>query len=145
MIDGDGAHDPDCIVLMLEKYHDGNDMVIGSRYIKGGSIDHFPFGRRVISYFSNSLIRLLISNQIYDWTSGFVLIDTRLLRHLVAREFAQGFSFLVQLKKYAIDKNARLSEIPIRFDNCNNQSKFNLKMSLEAADVLLKLIFKRPK
>lgn len=141
MIDGDGAHDPEVIPKMLKKIESGFDLVIGSRYAKGGEVVSFPFWRALSSKCSNWLIKSFISAKISDWTSGFIAIKADLLEKIIGGDYAKGFSFLVQLKKYAIDNGATVAELPIQFSNCKNiKSKFNFAIALEAVRTFWKLV-----
>ncbi len=141
MMDGDGAHDPEMIPKMLEDISAGFDLVIGSRYAKGGEVKSFSPWRRFTSVCSNWLIRQFVSRRILDWTSGFIAIRAELLKKIIKYDYARGFSFLVQIKRNAIAVGAKVTEIPIHFINPTNaKSKFNLKIAWEAFLVFVKII-----
>lgn len=141
MMDGDGAHNPSYIPKMLNHLNEGFDLVIGSRYIEGGDIQSFPLWRKATSYCSNWLIRKFVSNQVRDWSSGFIAIRADLLKKILDQQYATGFSFLVQMKKYAIDNRAKIKEIPIHFVNCENtKSKFSFKIAWEALLVFFRIV-----
>ncbi|MCX6812524.1 MAG: glycosyltransferase [Candidatus Berkelbacteria bacterium] len=137
MMDGDGAHDPCVIPKMLGKISKGADLVIGSRYAKGGKVENFPISRRIISRVGNFLCRKIISKKIFDWTGGFYLWKSSLLEKIINRKYINGFGFQIQMKKYAIKSGAKISEVPINFKNCQNEkSKFRFLMIFEAAKIL---------
>jgi len=141
MMDGDGAHKPKNVLQMLKNLNNDIGFVVGSRYIKGGKIKSFLIRRRLISLCSNWLIRIFISNKIYDWTSGFMAIKISELEKIYKYDYAEGFSFLVQLKRNFLLVGSNVSEIPIVFANHDEKSKFNIKIALEAFGVFLKIIF----
>jgi len=140
MMDGDGAHDPLKIAEFLSNVDNGYDLIVGSRYIAGGQIEYFPFWRKVSSWIFNWLAKKKMSTQICDWTSGFIVIKADILKKIIYKDYAEGFGFLFQMKKYAVDSGAKVKEIPINFANCkNNKSKFNARIAFEAFVTLLKI------
>jgi dolichol-phosphate mannosyltransferase len=141
MMDGDGAHSPKNVLQMLQNLNQNVDFVVGSRYIKGGKIKSFLIWRRFISLYSNWLIRAFISNKIHDWTSGFMAIKMSKLEVIYKYDYAEGFSFLVQLKRNLLLVGANVFEVPIVFANHDEKSKFNTRIALEAFGVFLKIIF----
>ena len=71
-MDADFSHDPGFIPLLLEKSKD-NDVVIGSRLVKGGGIENRTFMRNIISYGASLYCRLLLAAPVKDWTGGYNL------------------------------------------------------------------------
>ena len=70
-MDADNSHDPVAIPAMLEKIKEGCDLVLGSRYIKGGKIEKWNWLRRIVSRFGNYYARLILWLPIKDLTAGF--------------------------------------------------------------------------
>ncbi len=70
-IDADLSHDPAVLPHLLATLDDGADMVIGSRYVSGGSIPHWPWFRRSISRWGNRYAGLVLGLRVRDATSGF--------------------------------------------------------------------------
>lgn len=95
-IDCDFSHPPDLIPKFYALLKNGTyDMVIGSRYIKGGGSVNWPLSRRILSY-GAALIGRLIIPIIHDSGSGFFAINTRVLKNteLTPRGFRMGFEIL---------------------------------------------------
>jgi len=143
-MDADGSHDPGKLSQMRQKIHN-YDVVIGSRYIRGGGISNWNVIRRLVSFCGNLYTRLFARIGVHDMTSGFMCIRRELL---VAADLsfvgASGFSFLIELK-YLLIKRHRASflEIPIIFkERERGQPKFSSKIFLEGALVPPKMLLK---
>lgn len=132
-MDADFQHPPRFVKSMVDAYLAGADYVIGSRYIKGGSVPRqWAFFRKFVSYFGNLFIRLvLLKPKLHDLTTGFRLtrvkgvldkIDLEKIREL------ERFSHKVDLL-YQTTKNAKkVVEVPLEFAARSKEiSKFNPK------------------
>lgn len=139
-MDGDGAHDPRYIEKIISEVRKGNDLVIGSRYMKGAKIANFPLYRRLTSWLGNSLCRIMLGNHIYDWTTGFKMWEVGLLRKIIkSKTVSMGFAFQVETSYIAKKNNAKISEVPIEFSNCeNDKSKYKFYMAVEALKFLIR-------
>lgn len=117
-IDADFQHDPEALSLFMEKIEAGYDFVIGSRYIKGGSIPkNWGVNRKILSVAGNLIVRCLLLNfKIHDWTSGYRAIKswvfTRVKEEL--RSF-NGYTFQVAFLNEAQSAKAKVVEVPIQF------------------------------
>ncbi|MCS7092982.1 MAG: glycosyltransferase family 2 protein [Patescibacteria group bacterium] len=117
-MDADLSHQPEKIPEMLKEIEKGADMVIGSRYVKGGSIPkNWGFHRKIFSFFGNLIIRFgFMKLEIHDWTSGFramkIWILNQSLEHI--KKYS-GYVFQVALLDFALKQGARVKEIPINF------------------------------
>lgn len=144
-MDGDFQHPPRFVKPMVEAYLNGAEYVIGSRYVKGGSIPkEWAISRKAVSYFGNLFIRICLLNfKVHDLTTGFRLtkvkgvldkIDLENLMHL--ERFAYKTDLLYQSMKLA---NSTV-EVPLEFANrTKEKSKFNWKefvTSLKVAIIL---------
>lgn len=117
IMDGDGSHNPLDIPRLLEISAE-HDLVIGSRYIKGGGIESWELWRRALSRFGNLYCRAILRTPVNDWTSGFNLIKAVKLREIDLNSFdASGYAFLIELKYALIKEGARFKEVPIIFRN----------------------------
>ncbi len=128
-MDADFSHNPQVIPDFLRKIDEGADFVIGSRYIRGGSIPaDWSLDRKFFSVFGNLIIRAgFMKIRITDWTSGYRAIRSWVLesslKHL---EKYSGYVFQVALLDESLKKNAKVSEIPITFiDRRYGVSKIN--------------------
>lgn len=114
-MDGDFSHDPDSIPHLLSKAQN-YDLVIGSRYIKGGGTESWEIWRRMLSRFANTYIRLILGMSVHDWTSGFNCINVSFLRFVDFREIdLSGYAFLQELKFVLKKLGAQIAEVPIIF------------------------------
>jgi len=124
-IDCDFSHPPEKILLFYHYLHDkGYDMVIGSRYVRGGEVINWPVMRRVLSSGAALLGRLLIPH-VMDSGSGFFAINRRILdgAHLSPRGFRMGFEILGKANW------TRVREIPIVFkDREFGESKLKFRI-----------------
>lgn len=117
-IDADFQHDPNAVPAFIEKIDQGDDFVIGSRYIEGGSIPkNWGASRKILSITGNLLVQIaLLRFSIGDWTSGFRAIRSWVYQQTAGnlREF-NGYTFQVAFLYQAIKVGAKVSEIPIHF------------------------------
>lgn len=143
-MDADLSHDPQYIPTMMGEIKN-NDFIIGSRYIRGGSIKGWEPWRRFLSRCGNFYCRRITHMPIHDCTSGFGCIRTDLLRRVNFSNFdPSGYAFLMYLKYRAWKLRARIREIPICFKNRENgESKITSNIIGEGILLPWKLIHKR--
>jgi dolichol-phosphate mannosyltransferase len=127
VMDADLSHPPEKISELLQPLLDGKaDVVIGSRYVKGGSTPGWPIWRKVLSRAAAALAYPLTG--VHDSMSGFFAMPTRLLLELTpeATGFKIAFEVLVQG-----GRNLRVVEIPIVFrDRSRGISKMSFGVAL---------------
>lgn len=112
-MDADFAHDPAVVRKML-RLMDEYDVVIGSRYVSGGSIGYWPLWRRILSRSGNFYARVVTGAPFRDMTSGFHCFRADLLRKYdMDAIHSAGFAFLMEMKIIANELGARAIEIPI--------------------------------
>lgn len=135
-MDADFQHPPRFIKPMVKAYLDGADYVIGSRYIKGGSIPkEWALFRKAVSYFGNLFIRLvLLKPKLHDLTTGFRLtrvkgvLDKINLENLMELE---RFSHKVDLFYQSVKNAKKVVEVPLEFAARSKEiSKFNPKETI---------------
>jgi glycosyltransferase XagB len=126
-MDADFSHDPNDIPRFVKAIADGADFVIGSRYMKGGSIpDTWSKLRRLNSMWGNIFARKIAGiTGVTDCTGGFRAIRASLLRQInFKRMTVAGYAFQINLLHEAIEKGAIVREIPIVFiDRQKGESK----------------------
>jgi dolichol-phosphate mannosyltransferase len=137
-MDCDFSHDPKYIPQMIDKMEDCNcDIVIGSRYIKGGSLDEtWGIGRKLLSWWANSVyVRLILGTRAKDATGGFRLWKREVLEGMdLNRIRSNGYVFQVETIYVAEKLGYTDEEIPIHFaDRKIGTSKMSLKIQIEAA------------
>lgn len=115
-MDADFSHDPAEIGRMLAKL-DSHDVVIGSRYIAGGSVQNWNLRRRLLSRAANLYVRALLPIDIHDATSGFLCMRREALECVpVQQTDSDGYAFMVELKYLLHRAGLRIVEHPISFD-----------------------------
>lgn len=128
-MDADLQHSPEMIPKFLEKISAGSDFVIGSRYIKGGSIPQdWEFHRKLFSFAANWFVRIgFMKLRITDWTTGFRAIKSWVISSsLDSIDNYTGYVFQIALLDNAIKQKAIISEIPLNFvDRKEGVSKIN--------------------
>lgn len=134
-MDADFSHDPKVLVDMANHIA-SYDMVIGSRYVKGGSLDErWPLWRKALSGFGNFYARTILRAPIQDMTTGFRMWNREALQRMpLDRIRSSGYIFLVEMTYVAYRMGFRIHETPIYFaDRRWGKSKMSLKIQLEAA------------
>jgi dolichol-phosphate mannosyltransferase len=142
-MDADGSHPVEAVPRMLgTAVASGVGLVIGSRYVEGGSLDkEWGKHRVLLSRFANRYARTVLGTKIRDITAGFNLWSARTLRDVdLATLDSAGYSFQVELKYKAVRAGHSAVEIPIRFEErTEGVSKMNLGTQIESALVPLRL------
>lgn len=134
-MDADFSHDPHVISEMAKRI-EACDVVIGSRYVKGGSLDErWPLWRKGLSAFGNFYARTILNFPLRDVTTGFRMWRRNALQGMpLDRIRSNGYIFLVEMAYVAFLKGYDISEVPIYFaDRRWGKSKMSLKIQLEAA------------
>src|SRR6266498_2774067 len=134
-MDADFSHDPSALIEMARRIT-SCDVVIGSRYIKGGSVDeHWPAWRKALSAFGNFYARTILSFPLHDVTTGYRMWRREALQNMpLDRIRSNGYIFLVEMAYVAYLVGYKLTEVPIYFaDRRWGKSKMSLKIQLEAA------------
>lgn len=134
-MDADLSHDPRYLVDMLRMI-EGSDLVLGSRYIPGGSVAHsWPAYRKMLSRFGNFYTRAILGIPVHDFTTGFRLWRAEALARLPLDQIkSDGYAFLIELLYLAYLYGLRISESPIHFpDRRNGDSKMSINIQIEAA------------
>jgi dolichol-phosphate mannosyltransferase len=134
-MDADFSHDPLKLVEMAKKL-ESCDVVHGSRYVPGGSVDErWPLWRKGLSAWGNFYARSILGFSMRDVTTGFRLWRKETLSSMpLERVQASGYVFLVEMAYLAYCLDYRFGEVPIYFaDRRWGKSKMSLKIQLEAA------------
>ena len=114
-VDADGSHPVDRIPAMVAALVD-HDLVIGSRYVDGGSTAHWPISRRALSLGANLYVRLVLGLRTHDATAGFRAWRSSTLVDLgVLATESSGYCFQIESSWRAERAGARVLEVPITF------------------------------
>lgn len=148
--DSDFQHPPQDIPRLVAEIDRGYDYILGSRYVKGGSIPkEWSLERKFLSVVGNLVARiLLIVPQIHDVTGGFKL--SRVNGFMDEFEFdkllSRSFAYKIHLLHYMIQKGARVKEVPFVFGNrTSGESKIIKNEMQETLRVIFKLQMQNPK
>ena len=115
-MDCDLSHDPKDIPRLVEAAWNGVDLVIGSRYVKGGGVVGWPLHRRLLSRLANFYASMVLGFAVRDWTSGFKCFRREALRSVRATEIhTRGYAFQIECVYRAIKAGVHVEEIPIVF------------------------------
>jgi dolichol-phosphate mannosyltransferase len=120
----------------MARYIANHDVVIGSRYVEGGSLDHnWPVWRKWLSGFGNFYARTILRSPLHDMTTGYRMWRREALQAMpLDRIRSSGYIFLVEMAYVAYLMGFRIKEVPIHFaDRRWGKSKMSLKIQLEAA------------
>lgn len=136
-MDADFSHSPAYIpqmlgVMLATEAH----VVIGSRYVPGGSLDEgWGPGRRLLSWWANLYSRAILNLRIRDMTAGFKLWRRAALQEIGLQNIrSNGYSFQVEMAYLCEKRGYRLIEIPIHFEDRRiGQSKLDVPVKLESA------------
>jgi len=134
-MDADFSHDPSALAGMA-KLLEANDVVLGSRYVQGGSVDkRWSAGRKRLSAFGNFYARTILGLPLRDVTTGFRMWRRETLQSMpLERIQSNGYVFLVEMAYLAHCLEFRVGEFPIYFaDRRLGKSKMSLKIQMEAA------------
>lgn len=134
-MDADFSHDPAVLPEMM-RCIGSSDVVVGSRYIKDGSLDNqWPIWRKALSTFGNFYARTILNSPIHDMTTGFRLWRREVLQNMPLDHIrSSGYIFQVEMTYVAWLMGYQLTETPIHFaDRRWGKSKMSLRIQLEAA------------
>ncbi|MFI6578304.1 polyprenol monophosphomannose synthase [Nocardiopsis sp. NPDC050513] len=136
-MDADLSHPAGYVPQLLGALLSTNsDVVIGSRYVPGGSLsEHWGTGRRLLSGWANAYVKTVLSMPIRDITAGFKIWRAPTLRVLDLPSIqSTGYAFQIEMHYRAFRRGQKMMEIPIHFeDRVAGESKLDGAVALEAA------------
>ncbi|MBO7237128.1 MAG: glycosyltransferase, partial [Kiritimatiellae bacterium] len=143
-MDCDFSHDPKDVPRLVAE---DADLVIGSRYVKGGATPGWPFKRRLISRMGGIFIRTVTGMPLKDPTGGFKCWKVSALK---AMEYdtieSAGYSFQLEMNHRAWKTGLDIREIPIIFtDRVKGYSKISAGIAVESIKISLRLRFGKKK
>ncbi len=131
--DADLSHDPQKIPALLTKIDQGYSMVIGSRYIAGGSIPaNWGWQRKLMSSAGNLLVRYGLGHpEIHDWSTGFRIMKRsayQKIRPLISEEQFFGYLIMIGIVHTSIKSKLSIAEVPFDFvDRKYGESKLGIE------------------
>ncbi len=135
-MDADGSHRPSDLVQLLEEImkNSETDLVIGSRWIQGGSVHDWPKYREYLSRVANKYAAFMLRLNVNDMTSGFRVYRSTSLKELdLTSVQSQGYCFQIEMTKKILANDGSISELPISFvERKYGASKMSLRIVIEA-------------
>jgi dolichol-phosphate mannosyltransferase len=132
-IDADLSHDPAALPTLLAKLDEGADLVIGSRYVPGGSVPHWPVHRRALSRYGNRYTSFALHTGVNDATAGYRAYRADMLRKVeYDTTRAVGYGFQIELAYRVYRAGGKIVEVPITFtDRVRGHSKMSARIAAE--------------
>jgi dolichol-phosphate mannosyltransferase len=133
-MDADLQHEPESLPDLIAPLSQGHGLVIGSRYVKGGSIPDWSWHRRLLSRWGNIYASVLLGLGVTDSTAGFRAYSASVLESIdLERIRAEGYGFQIEMTYQAKNAGASVVEIPIRFlERVDGESKMSMFIVVEA-------------
>ncbi|MBX5481808.1 MAG: polyprenol monophosphomannose synthase [Myxococcaceae bacterium] len=140
-MDADFSHDPKYLPRLLDEAMGGADLVLGSRYVKGGGTVNWGVGRQIVSRGGSLYARTILGVNVRDLTGGFKCFNRRVLEAIDLNQVqSSGYAFQIELTYRTLKKGFTVREIPIVFEDRRvGQSKMSRKIFLEALTMVWKL------
>lgn len=148
MMDSDLSHPPELVPVFMKEIEEGYDLVIGSRYIRGGGTPDWTLGRKLASRLGNIVARLVAGlYRIHDCTSGYRAIRCSLYNKIdTGSLITKGYAFLTTLLYELIMQGAACREIPLIFyDRKQGETKLKTRDILEFMLNAVRIRFKSTK
>jgi dolichol-phosphate mannosyltransferase len=147
-MDCDFSHNPDDLVRLYAGCKDqGGDVAVGSRYVKGGGVENWPWHRLFISFGASIYVNTVLWLGVRDSTAGFVCYKRRVLEKINLDNIKFiGYAFQIEMKYKARRNGFKIVEVPIRFaDRVLGTSKMSMGIFNEAIVGVLKMRFSNSK
>jgi dolichol-phosphate mannosyltransferase len=114
-MDADGSHAPEDLPRMLDALGDA-DLVLGSRYVPGGSVVNWPKHREILSRAANIYSRIALGGKVTEYTAGFRAYRRAVLEKLPLGEIAsRGYCFQIDLAWRTVQAGFEVVQVPITF------------------------------
>lgn len=127
-MDADFSHNPkDLLRLYRACTEQGGDVAVGSRYVKGGKLENWPFDRIVLSYGASCYVRMITWMPVKDPTAGFVCYRRKVLATIDLDKIRfVGYAFQIEMKFASRMLGFKIVEVPITFtDRVEGTSKMS--------------------
>lgn len=132
-LDADLSHDPKEIPVMLDRIKDGYDVVIGSRYVKGGKVEEKPIFNVIASKVAGILAKIGYGVNIDDFTNGYRMFRREVYESIKMCDYSNGNVFLAEFIYYAHKNGFKITEIPTTFvERSEGETKTNVAREAKA-------------
>ena len=131
--DADGSHHPEQLFKLIDSL-DGSEMVIGTRWMPGGSVENWPFIRRAISRIGTFYAKKVLRLPYRDLTSGFRVISIAALKKVDFQNVESlGYGFQIEMALRIHEAGLSIVQVPITFtERTRGASKMSKKIVFEA-------------
>lgn len=135
-MDADGSHRPEDLVglIKVSRANPSLDLIIGSRWVKGGAVRNWAKSRELLSRAANKYAKLMLKVDVNDVTAGFRVYKTSIIERIdFSTVLSQGYCFQIEMTRKVLSLNGKIKEVPITFiEREFGVSKMNTKIVIEA-------------
>jgi dolichol-phosphate mannosyltransferase len=133
-MDCDFSHDPAAVPSLIAAAEGGADLVLGSRYVPGGTIPNWGLVRRFVSLAGNLYAQVMLQSGLRDLTGGFKCFGARVLETIDLDAIGtRGYAFQIETTYRVLRAGFRVVEVPISFtDREHGHSKMSRAIVIEA-------------
>ena len=133
-MDADGSHRVADLPAMFAAISPGKSIVLGTRWMPGGSVVNWPKSRQLLSKSGTKYASFALGIKLADLTGGFRIYSRQLLESLNLTEMdATGYCFQIEMTRRALSRGGSVAEVPITFiERSHGQSKMSAAIALEA-------------
>ncbi|MCJ7762040.1 polyprenol monophosphomannose synthase [Candidatus Bathyarchaeota archaeon] len=143
-MDADYSHNPYDIPRLLDFAKNGYDLVVGSRYCKGGGVKGWTVLRRITSMVANRMAGSLIHLRMNDFTNGFRCYSQRCVQNVLPKLHSQTYEIQIETIRQAKLHNLKVGEIPITFENRKKgKSKLSLTEIVAFSNYIMKVLLRQ--
>lgn len=143
-MDADFSHNPNDLIRLRAACADGRgDFAIGSRYVKGGKVENWPWNRILMSFFASVYVNMILWMGIRDCTAGFKCYKREVLETIDLSQIRfVGYAFQIEMKYKAQRLGFKAVEVPVTFvDRMYGESKMSMSIFKEALMGVLRMRF----
>ena len=142
VMDGDGQHDPQILPKMAALVQKNHGLVLGSRYIEGGSVEGWVESRHFMSRVATSFGMLVTRHRVSDPMTGFFALHRSLFQRIKKNLRPRGFKILLEIISW-LPEDTKIDEAPLIFRlRKAGKSKLNAKIELEYLWQVITLLLK---
>lgn len=144
-MDADFSHNPEDLIRLLEACQKDTDVVVGSRYVKGGNVKNWDAKRIILSFCASLYTRMILCIPVRDTTAGFKCYRRKVLEAINLDKIKfTGYAFQIEMKYTAHRLGFKVKEIPITFkDRTEGISKMSMNIFREAFCGVLQMRLKK--
>jgi len=137
-MDADYSHNPKDLPRLTAPMKEGFDLIIGSRYCRGGRTVNWGFVRLAISKIANFTASRLIGEKISDYTSGMRCYSSKLVRNIINDLHSETYEIQIETIRQSHLRGFQIGEVPITFQN---RKKGKSKLSFNEITQFVSYIF----